>query len=69
MFGRNSKVNLELNREVEKLIKTGGKEQLDSNCKPEVSAAVSAYVRQRRCGIQSTRTPVVTNPIVAEICE
>ena len=28
MFGRNSKVNLELNREVEKLIKTGGKEQL-----------------------------------------
>ena len=27
-FGRNSKVNLELNREVEKLIKTGGKEQL-----------------------------------------
>ena len=25
MFGRNSKVNLELNREVEKLIKTGGK--------------------------------------------
>ena len=28
MFGRNSKVSLELNREVEKLIKTGGKEQL-----------------------------------------
>ena len=31
MFGRNSKVNLELNREVEKLIKTGGKEQLASH--------------------------------------
>ena len=28
MFGHNSKVDLELNREVEKLIKTGGKEKI-----------------------------------------
>ena len=28
MFGRNAKVNLELNREVEKLIKSGGKDKL-----------------------------------------
>ena len=35
MFGRNSKVNLELNREVEKLIKTGGKEQLLPICEVE----------------------------------
>ena len=28
MFGKNAKVNLELNRDVEQLIKTGGKEKL-----------------------------------------
>ena len=33
MFGRNSKVNLELNREVEKLIKTGGKDSCFPSCR------------------------------------
>lgn len=28
MFGKNAKVDLELNRDVEQLIKTGGKEKL-----------------------------------------
>ena len=28
MFGKNTKVDLELNREVEQLLKTGGKEQI-----------------------------------------
>ena len=45
MFGRNSKVNLELNREVEKLIKTGGKEQ----------AARSAAIRPVRSGAATSR--------------
>ena len=28
MFGKNAKVDLELNRDVERLIKSGGKEQI-----------------------------------------
>ena len=28
MFGKNTKVDLELNREVEQLLKTGGKERI-----------------------------------------
>ena len=34
MFGHNSKVDLELNREVEKLIKTGGKRKSCRSCRP-----------------------------------
>ena len=31
MFGKNAKVDLELNRDVEQLIKTGGKEKLPAH--------------------------------------
>ena len=34
MFGKNAKVDLELNRDVEQLIKTGGKEKLLPSCRP-----------------------------------
>ena len=34
MFGKNSKVDLELNRDVEHLIKTGGKEHILPIVKP-----------------------------------
>ena len=34
MFGKNAKVDLELNRDVEQLIKTGGKESSCPSCRP-----------------------------------
>ena len=39
MFGKNAKVDLELNRDVEQLIKTGGKEKLLPSCRPRTGVA------------------------------